>query len=125
MKIFVSHSNDFDYQNGLYVPLRNSSLNNKHEIFLPHENEKSVNTKDIIKDSDLIIAEVSYSATGLGIELGWADSFSKPIVCIYKEGNNTSNSLKSVTGEFISYSNSEDLVKKLVSFLEKFDSSEG
>lgn len=34
MKIFVAHSSNFDFKNELYLPLRNSDLNNKHKIFL-------------------------------------------------------------------------------------------
>jgi len=33
MKIFVAHSSNFDFKNELYLPLRNSSLNNKHIFF--------------------------------------------------------------------------------------------
>lgn len=40
-------------------------------------------TKDIIKTCDLMIAEVSLPATGLGIELGWAKAFKVPILCMY------------------------------------------
>jgi len=120
MKIFVTHSSNFDFKNELYLPLRNSNLNKKHDIFLPHENEKNIITKDIIKKSDIIIAEVSYSSTGQGIELGWANIYQIPIVCIYKEGNKYSSSLKKLTNKFISYKNKEDLIKKIDSIIDNF-----
>ena len=36
-------------------------------------NEKKIDPAQIIKKSDVVIAEVSYPATGEGIELGWAN----------------------------------------------------
>jgi nucleoside 2-deoxyribosyltransferase len=118
MKIFMAHSSDFDFKNELYVPLRESELNKKHIIFLPQENGKKIITKEIIKDMDIIIAEVSYPSTGQGIELGWGDIFNIPIICIYKEDKKYSSSINKLTDKFIVYKNSEDLIEKLSIFLE-------
>ncbi|EKD99624.1 MAG: hypothetical protein ACD_22C00221G0007 [uncultured bacterium] len=117
MKIYISHSNSFDYKNELYLPIRNSALNTQHSVFLPHETDTFINTKDIIKNSDLVIAEVSYPATGVGIELGWADSFGIPILCFYREGTKISGSLNVVTKVIVPYQNSEDLFTKIQSQL--------
>src|SRR3990167_1351123 len=103
MKIYIAHSKDFDYKNELYAPLRDSRLNSQHEIFLPHETDQFINTKEIVEKSDMVIAEVSYPATGEGIELGWADSFRIPIVCLYKEGTKPSQSLKAVSETVVAY----------------------
>ena len=112
MKIFISHSTDFDYKNKLYLPLRDSFLNNKYDFILPQEKEFP-NIKEIIQNSDLIIAEVSYPSTGQGIELIWAYEAKIPIICVYKITTKISNSLKKVAGEFIEYENTEDLLRKL------------
>ena len=117
MKIFVAHSSNFDFKNELYIPLRKSELNKKHIIFLPQENGKETIPKEMIKNTDVIIAEVSYASTGQGIELGWADIFKIPIICIYKEGSKYSSSLNKLTNKFIVYKDSDDLIKKLSSFL--------
>lgn len=113
MKIFVAHSSNFNFKEELYKPLRESALNTQHEIFLPQENGKEVVTKETIKNSDVVVAEVSYASTGQGIELGWADVFGVPIVCIYKEGSKISGSLQFITKEFIIYKNKEEMVDKL------------
>ncbi|MDD4333027.1 MAG: hypothetical protein PHT51_02840 [Patescibacteria group bacterium] len=113
MKIYIGHSKEFDYKNDLYSPIRNSELNSKHEIIFPHETDELIISRDIIKTVDLMIAEVSYPATGMGIELGWADSFGRPIICIYKKGSKISKSLKAVCDNFIEYSDEKDLVEKL------------
>lgn len=121
MKIFVTHSSSFDFKNELYIPLRNSELNNKHVIFLPHEKGRKIITKDKIKNADIIIAEVSFASTGQGIELGWADIFNIPIICIYKEGSKYSSSLNKLTDKFIVYKNSKELIKKLTLFLDNYN----
>jgi len=113
MKIFVTHSSNFDFRNELYKPLRDSLLNKKHQILLPQEKEKEVITKDIIKNCDLLLAEVSYPSTGQGIELGWANIFNVPIICIFKEGNKYSSSLDLIADKFISYKDTEDMINQL------------
>ena len=76
MKIYISHSTGFDYQKELYEPIKNSELYNSHEIIFPHDKSSEVsNSKEVIKGCDMVIAEVSYPSTGMGIELGWADGF--------------------------------------------------
>ena len=112
MNIYVAHSKDFDFKKELYEPIRKSSLNSKHAFILPHEKSgKPFNSKDFLKDGcGLIIAEVSYPSTGLGIELGWADSYNVPIICIYKKGSKISGSLKVVSKSFVEYANSNELI---------------
>lgn len=117
MNIFVSHSSNFDFKNELYIPLRKSELNNLHTIFLPHEKETDLVTKDIIKTSDIVIAEVSFPSTGQGIELGWANVYQIPIICIYKKDSKISSSLNKITNQFIVYENSEDMIEKLTDSL--------
>jgi hypothetical protein len=112
MKIFISHSTDFDYKNDLYLPLRNSSLNKKYNFFLPHE-KKLTNIKEMIQNSDLIIAEASYPFAGQGIELNWAYEARIPIICFYKISAKISSYLKRVTEKFIEYEDSDDFLQKL------------
>ena len=119
MKIFVAHSSNFDFKNELYKPLRESVLNIKHEILLPQEKGKETITKDIIKSLDVFIAETSYPSTGQGIELGWADIFNIPIICIFKEESKISQSLHYVTDNFITYKDTEDMVDRLGMVLKK------
>jgi nucleoside 2-deoxyribosyltransferase len=116
MKIYVSHAKKLNFKAELYQPLRESSLNSEHEIILPHEvyeEAKDFVTKDIIKACDVVIAEVSFPATGQGIELGWADAFGRPIICIYKAGSKLSGSLQVVSQTFFEYTDSKDLIMKL------------
>ena len=117
MKIYLSHLRDFDFENELYKPIRESVLNSKHEFFFPHESGEKINTKEIIKNSDLVVVEVSSPSFSQGIELGWADIFGVPIVCISKEGSKISSSLKYISDSFITYTNKKDFIIKLSDFL--------
>jgi nucleoside 2-deoxyribosyltransferase len=119
MKIFVTHSSSFDFEGELYAPLRGSALAGKHQFIFPHENGSEENTRDIIRGCDVVFAEVSYPSTGSGIELGWADSFQKPIVCVYKNGSTPSAALLGVVKALFPYSTAVDLLEKLESELEK------
>lgn len=118
MNIYVAHSSKFDYIKKLYEPMKNAKSLSMHNFFFPHdEANRFVKTREIIKNYDLVIAEVSLPATGLGIELGWADYSNTPILCIYEKGAKFSSSLKFITNNFIEYDDSEDLIEKIEKFL--------
>jgi len=114
MKIYFGHSKSFDYKKELYEPIRNSSLNQGHEIIFPHEDDNVfIHFKEIIKNCDLMVAEVSYPATGLGIELGWVECFGKKVICVYRQGVKVSGSLKVVTDKVLAYKDCDGLIKAL------------
>ncbi len=118
MKIYVCHSCGYDYKTELYDPLRESSLDTVHEIFLPHEGDNAkVNTTEIIKDADLILAEVSLPSTGQGIELGRAEVFGKKVLCISKEGSHYSGALRFVAKDFRTYSDKEEMIQKIQDYI--------
>ena len=121
MKIYVSHSKEFNFADELYKLIRESELNKLHNFFLPHESEEILNVKEILKNCDLVIAEASIPATGQGIELGWADILGVSIVCISKDGSELPRSLKYVTDKFLTYKNSSDLIAKISEFLSKYN----
>lgn len=111
MKIYIAHSRSFDYQNELYTPIRNNKELNEHEVILPHEfSNNSSNSRDFYKDIDLFIAECSYPATGLGIELGWTFDDNTQIYCIHKEGTKVSDSVYAVTRNVIEYKDTKDML---------------
>ncbi len=121
MKIYVAHSNKWEFKEKLYKPLIESKIFKENDIFFPHdETNKNIKTKDIIKKADLMIAEISIPTTGLGIEIGWADDANTPILCIYQEGHQYSSTLKFITNNFIEYKDEIDMVNKIQEFLENF-----
>lgn len=115
MKIYVGHSRDFDFKNDLYEPL--SKISGVDFIF-PHENsDQPFNSKEALKEVDLMFAEVSFPSTGLGIELGWANLYNKPILAFFKQGEKISGSVKYIATQVVEYSDAEDLISKLRTIL--------
>ena len=117
MKIYIAHSREFDFIDELYKPIRASKLNAEYTFILPHEEKTDKNNKVELEESHLIIAEVSFPSTGLGIELGWASIKNIPIICISREGCKISSSLNYVTKDFVTYFDPTDMIAKISSFL--------
>ncbi len=117
MKLYLSHSTYCDYKTELYEPLQ-KNLETKYDIFYPHDNDQiEVNSKDIIRTSDCIVAEVSHASTGQGIELGWANESNIPIVCLHSKDCKPSSALRFICEDFIEYDSKEDMVEQLVAYL--------
>lgn len=119
MKIYVGHSTSFNYHDELYLPLRKSALNAEHEIILPHEkSDAQFSSKELFQAGcDLMVAEVSWPSTGLGIELGWANALHIPIVFLYKTGSTVSGALKSLSQDFLEYSHATEIPALLEAYL--------
>lgn len=114
MKIQVGHSRDFDYQNELYIPLTENFNSWDIEWIFPHKfSSQWIKSEETLKWVDIFLAEVSYPATWLGIELGFAYLYKKRIVCISQSWIKISSSLKNICEDFIEYVDLEDLVLKL------------
>lgn len=114
-KIYVSHPTSFDFKEELYKPLKKL---NDFELILPHEKFTSPkSSKDIIKTCSALVAEVSNPSHGVGIEIGWADSFGVPIIFIFKKNSKLSGALKIISREFIEYEKVEDILPKLAEIL--------
>lgn len=111
MKIYLAHSSKYDFKNELYKPLQTSQLNKEHEIYYLYDvTDTPGSTKEIIKNSDLIVAEASYPSVGMGIELGWADAFGKQIISIYKS-EKPATSFLTVLGPVVKYTGNEDVAE--------------
>lgn len=123
MKVFIAHSSNYDFRNELYLPIRQSELNKQHDFFLPQEKGPEPVTIDIIKNSNVLVAEVSYPSTGQGIELGWAYVYKVPIVYLCKKGNKVSNSIYKLSSLLMEYTDSKDMIEKLSKQLSMLQSS--
>ena len=110
MKIYIAHSRDFDYINELYLPLKNSDFFKEHDVILPHDGDNYKHDRDFYKNIDLVIAEVSFPSTGLGIELGFLYDDNKPIYCIHKDNMRISSSINAITKNIYEYKNNEKML---------------
>lgn len=54
------------------------------------KSEEHIYNRDVswIKESDLVIAEVSNPSLGVGYEIAYAESLNRPILCLYKAKEN-------------------------------------
>lgn len=122
MKIYFIHATSYpNFKDELYDALSHSDLNGNHTFIFPHQkSDTPINSKNIISESDLILAEVSYPSTGLGIELGWAEAANKKILCIYKAGSKPSQSIKEVSSDFIEYSDKTTMIDQIASWIESY-----
>jgi hypothetical protein len=119
MNIYIAHSTSINFTDELYLPLQKSILNKEHNLVFPHEKlDTPFSSKNYINnEADVVVAEVSAASMGMGIELGWANVYNTPVICIYKAGTQISQSLLMVADNFVEYTDNEDLVLGLTDVL--------
>lgn len=120
MKIYIGHSSSIDCREELYEPLRESDLDEEHELVLPHEtSDELFDSKEFLRDEcDLFVAEVSKPSTGLGIELGWADEFGVPVLCVHSEEAEISSSVSVVAEDVQKYMSKKELLELILDRVE-------
>jgi hypothetical protein len=121
--VYVSHSRkindseEFDFKNELYAPLRNSRLNDKVKFVFPHEDsDKPYNSKDLFlteKDNLIVLSELSYDSKGREMELGMAHIMGIPVIAIYKPGSKISGSQRLPVVSEIEYNSVEEIIGQL------------
>ena len=87
MKIYIAHSKLINYI----------------------DDSNSNNTRDFYRTIDIVIAECSEPATGLGIELGWLYDDNKKIYCLYRNDKKISSSIRVLTDSIYEYSDIEEM----------------
>ena len=114
-KVYISHATSFDFKEELYKPLKKLK---GFELILPHEKSGIPEpSKAVIKTCSAMIAEISTPSHGVGIEIGWADSFGIPIIFIFKKNSKISACLRPISSKFIEYENIKDILPKLAETL--------
>lgn len=112
MKIQFWHKRDWGFIQEFYIPLEENFP--EIEWVFPHMTpDTKIISEESLKTVDLFLAEVSDSATGLGIELGLAKAYGKKIICMYKWNTLCSKSIEYVTKDIIEYNTEEDMIVKL------------
>jgi nucleoside 2-deoxyribosyltransferase len=99
--------------------IANSNLSSYGETNLTRE---EIYTRDVawIKESDVLIAEVTQVSLGVGYELGLAENLNKKIICLYreKEGKKLSAMISGNKNfKVIIYKKIEEVYKKLSELL--------
>lgn len=115
MKIYIGHSSSINYKEELYRPLKESELASDHDLVFPHDDsEEQFDSKNFLRDeADLMIAEVSKSSTGLGIELGWANIYEVPVLLICSKDSEVSRSLEVISDDLLRHKGRIEMVEIL------------
>jgi len=115
---YVPHINTINDLNRTIEDIHNPDL----DLSVREENYKK--NLEAIKNSKLVIAEVTKSSTGTGVEIGFALQFGKLIICLaYKEVDITNMVLGPVhlgLIKIIRYKNENDALVELKNMLKGF-----
>lgn len=118
LDIYISHSKKMDYKNKLYGPLMKSKIGKENNLILPRTPQyNDLDTKDILINSDLLIAEVTIPGTGVGIEIGRAECSNVKILCLLKKGEKCSTSVKRICPDIIEYNGEDEMIYKIQKYL--------
>lgn len=69
-----------------------------------------------IKESDVVVADVSKPSHGVGMEVILARVIGKPVLCLSKRGSRISNTLRSATGTILEYDSFKEMEELLKTF---------
>ena len=121
LKVYIMHSDKTDYINEIYRPLLKMGLMKEYYLILPlSDRYKGTYIKDLCKDSDIIICDLTKSNFFLNIELNTAKKLNKKIY--YFINCNDKNIKKYNNLELNKYTDKEEfclLIKKLLDSLNK------
>ena len=117
MRIYLAHSRDFDYQNELYLPRKNSEVFKQYDIILSHDGDNYKHDRDFYKRIDLVTAELSFPLTGLGIKLGFLYDDNKNIYCIHNSNVKISGSVNAITKNIYEYKNQENMLNIIMNII--------
>jgi len=98
-------------------------------VFVDRYNFDSAQEKQMMEQAikdigncDLLIAETSYKAIGIGIEAGYAKAKGKPIIYLREQNKEHSTTVSGISDFQILYSDINDLQNKLINVLREITS---
>ena len=92
---------------------------NTYKFSSDKEREMMDKATKAIASSDLLLAEVTDKAIGVGIEIGYAYALGKKIIYLRKKQSEYSTTVGGIADEQIIYNNNDDLKTKLEKALSK------
>lgn len=89
----------------------------KYKFDLAQERDMMARAMMDIDSADILIAEASVKAIGIGVEAGYAKAKGKPIIYIRHQDAEHSTTISGISDYIIVYVNADDLKKKLAQLL--------
>ena len=118
--IYTIHSTKLNYKEEFYKPLLLSEICTAHNLILPLTDKyKTMYAKDLIKDSDIIIVNLTNSTFSVFIENNWAIKFQKPILYLIKENSKVNFLLNKYKKNAQIYQNTEQEKEIINAFILK------
>lgn len=110
LKIYIMHSEKTDYKSILYKPLLESNIGRDNILILPMSKRfESTYIKDLLKDSDIVICDLTNCNFFLKTEIKYANKLNKKIYYYINMNDKNKKKYK----DYIEYSNSEDFINKV------------
>lgn len=110
LNIYFIHSLKSNFNKNIYLPvLRSNLLSHHHLIFSQSETNKNKYYKDLIRDADLIVIELSDADMTLNMEIKEAVSSGKPILVLAHKVRGYDDRYQTILKNIIGYSNDEEL----------------
>ena len=121
LKVYIMHSEKVDYVNEIYRPLLKLGLMKEYYLILPlSDRYKNTYIKDLYKDSDIIICDLTKSNFFLKMEINTAKKLNKKIYYFINCNDKNVNKYKNL--ELNKYTDKEEfclILKKLLDSLNK------
>ncbi len=121
LKVYIMHSEKVDYVNEIYRPLLKIGLMKEYYLILPlSDRYKNTYIKDLYKDSDIIICDLTKSNFFLKMEINTAKKLNKKIYYFINCNDKNVNKYKNL--ELNKYTDKEEfclILKKLLDSLNK------
>ena len=121
LKVYIMHSEKVDYVNEIYRPLLKMGLMKEYYLILPlSDRYKNTYIKDLYKDSDIIICDLTKSNFFLKMEINTAKKLNKKIYYFINCNDKNVNKYKNL--ELNKYTDKEEfclILKKLLDSLNK------
>lgn len=121
LKVYIMHSEKRDYINEIYRPLLKLKLMTKYYLILPLTDKYKNNyIKDLYKDSDLIICDLTNNNLFLKIEIKIVKKVNKPIYYFINELDKNTKKYKDI----IVYKDKDDFANKVKLLLDNINQKE-
>ena len=121
LKVYIMQSEKVDYVNEIYRPLLKLGLMKEYYLILPlSDRYKNTYIKDLYKDSDIIICDLTKSNFFLKMEINTAKKLNKKIYYFINCNDKNVNKYKNL--ELNKYTDKEEfclILKKLLDSLNK------
>ncbi|MBQ3020941.1 MAG: hypothetical protein IJD92_01800 [Bacilli bacterium] len=123
IKVYIMHSEKVNYKEEIYKPLLEKNLMDKYYLVLPMTKRFISNyVKDLIKDSDIIICNLSKSNYLLKYELKIANKLNKDIYYFIDENDKKIKKYNNIN--IVTYKNIEEFTIKVEKLLDSLNKKE-